>query len=265
MTAEVGAKLLAGVPDELRDALLKHHREIHNYYLTGKFEPSELNAAKFCEVMLRVLQFLTSDDGTYPPLSDGIKNVVQALRNFENMSSQHDTLRFHIPRVLNSVYNIRSKRAVAHVAGDIDPNHMDATYVLAACDWVMAELVRLRHNVPLEEAERVVEALTQRVFPLVWMVREDRLRVLDASMSYRDCTLLLLWTRYPQRVSDKDLGLWTEHSNYSVYKSQVLSRLHNERLIDYDGKSGEVVISPAGMNYVKGLLARHAREQVDGP
>lgn len=264
MTAEVGAELLAGVPDELRDALLKHHREIRNYYLAGKFEPSELNSAKFCEVMVRVLQFLTSDKGTFTPLSDGIKNVVQTLRNFENMSSQHDTLRFHIPRVLISVYNIRSKRAVAHVGGDVDPNHMDATYVLGACDWVMAELVRLRHNVPLEEAERAVEALTERVVPLVWIVREDKLRVLDASMSYRDCTLLLLWTRYPQRVSDKDLASWTEYSNYSVYKSQVLSTLHNERLIDYDGKSGEVAISPAGMNHVEGLLARHTGEQIDG-
>ena len=39
-----------------------------------------------------------------------------------------------------------NNRNVGHVGGDVDPNHMDATGVLAQCNWVMGELVRARRR-----------------------------------------------------------------------------------------------------------------------
>ena len=39
--------------------------------------------------------------------------------------------------------------------------------VVSVLDWVMAELVRLSHNVPADEAQRIVEELVTRQVPAI--------------------------------------------------------------------------------------------------
>ena len=71
-----------------------------------------------------------------------------------------ESFQLNVPDVLRSVYRIRNKRGVGHIAGDVEPNFMDSTYVVAAADWVMGELVRVLHSVTLEEATILVRTLT---------------------------------------------------------------------------------------------------------
>ena len=40
-----------------------------------------------------------------------------------------------------ALYEIRNDRGVGHTGGDVDPNHMDASMVLAGAKWLVAELV----------------------------------------------------------------------------------------------------------------------------
>ena len=81
--------------------------------------------------------------------------------------SQPDAIRLHIPRALRVIYDIRNNRDAAHLADGIDPNVQDATLVISVLDWVLAKFVRLHHNVPPEEAQRLVEDLVTRQAPIV--------------------------------------------------------------------------------------------------
>jgi len=65
------------------------------------------------------------------------------------------------------VYDIRNKRNAAHLADGIDPNFQDATLVVSVVDWILAELIRLNHSVPPDEAKKIVETIVARSAPIV--------------------------------------------------------------------------------------------------
>ena len=92
-----------------------------------------------------------------------------------------------------ALYEVRNNRGVGHVGGDVDPNHMDATLVVASAKWVVAELVRLFHAVDTKTATEIVEALITREVPAVWEVNGKR-RVLTGGLTMKQKALLLLYS-----------------------------------------------------------------------
>jgi len=57
-------------------------------------------------------------------------------------------------------------------------------------------------------------------------------------------------------VGADDLFKWTEHSNLSVYKRDVLRRLHSRRLIEYDESTEAIALSPLGIKEVEENILR---------
>lgn len=238
--------LLPDLPKELVDALMGEYHELKQNYFLGRHEPAELNAAKFCEIVLRVLEQETT--GAYTPLGTQIKNIPAKFRAFENVTAKSDSVRFHIPSIASAIYGIRNKRGVGHVGGDVNPNLADATVTMAGVDWILAELVRMHHNCTMEEAQSIVDELVQRKLFLVYSIREMK-RVLNPRLSYPNQTLLILASESPRAVQDRSLFDWVEHSNFSAYKKTVLESLHRQRLIEYS--NGTCTILPTGLAFVE--------------
>lgn len=151
--------------------------------------------------------------------------------------------------MLTALYEIRNNRNVGHLGGDVDPNYLDATAVLSMSSWVVAELVRVFHNVSTKEAQESVDALIERKLPVIWEVGSVR-RVLDSEMPARDQALLLLYQK-PSWVSEKDLTSWVEYSSLAMFRTRVLRPLHSARLIEHDNVSGTARISPKGAREVE--------------
>jgi len=237
-------KALSGLPAVLRSALVKAYGRIKSSYVEQKWETSSLNGGKLSEVAYRVLEWHTK--GSFTPLGQKIPNFEQACRNLANADKARfpESVRLTIPRVLIALYDIRNKRGVGHVGGDIDENRMDATVVTALSDWVIAEFVRLFHGISVDDAQKLVDALTTKALPVVWTVG-DRRRVLDPKLGFREQTLLILYYAFPDPLSDSDLVADVEYSNPSRYRSGVLKQLHKERLVEYS-KDGNVRLSPTG-------------------
>jgi hypothetical protein len=120
-------------------------------------------------------------------------------------------------------------------------------------DWCVCELVRVSHSIPLEEAQILCDAMAERRLPVIWDVL-GRKRVLNTSLSYRDQTLLLLYTELDIGVPTEDLYEWTEHSRQANYRRDVLSKLHSDRLIEWDRETEMAVISPTGIEDVESRL-----------
>ncbi len=243
------------IPDQLKERLEEYYHEIKRNFVQGKFEPSELNGGKFCEIVLRILEWHTDNTGSYTPLGTSIKNFGQSTRSFEGMSKFNDSIRFHIPQVLNALYPIRNKRGVAHAAGEIDPNYMDAIFVVSCTDWIMAELVRLFHNVSITEAQNIVTSLVTKRIPIIWQIG-DHYRVISPpgkKLSTRDKVLLLSYNAYPETVSASNLLTWTEYDlrNRTRFLRSILGGLHKEDLIHFNTSSDDVHLSPLGVTYVE--------------
>jgi hypothetical protein len=244
----INISLLATIPEALRKELLAAYSEIIVNYRERRWEPSELNGGKLCEVVYTILRGYI--DNSYPIRSMKPTNMLDACRALERASSAEipRSVRIQIPRMLIALYEIRNNRGVGHTGGDVNPNHMDATCVIEMSKWILSELIRIFHNVSTDKATAVVDILVERTLPLVWAV-DGKLRVLDTGLTMLQKTLTLLYHKF-QAVPESDLFRWVEHTNATVFRRDVLRRAHKAKLIEYNPVSHTVLISPKGSKLV---------------
>ena len=250
-TLIVPHQALAALPSGLRQDLLDEFAKIVKNYAEARWEPAELDGGKLAEAAYCVCRGYV--DGSYPAQASKPGNMVDACRALEKESAPR-SIKIQIPRMALALYEVRNNRGVGHVGGDIDPNHMDATCVLQMSKWIVAELIRALHGMPVDDAAELVEALVERETPLVWKVG-DKKRVLEPRMRMRDKTLLLLHAT-PGEVAEGGIRSWVESKNSTEYRRDVLERLHKEKLVEYDPAARTVVISPTGVAYVEENLIR---------
>jgi hypothetical protein len=255
------AKFLAPIPPGLRDPLLRSYQEIGSNFIEHRWEPSELNGGKFCEIVYTiVLGALSGSFAARPSKPKSMYADCQALeKNFPpNPARAGDrSLRILIPRMLPPLYEIRNNRGVGHAGGDVDPNFLDASAVYGMTSWILAELVRIFHNVSTEKAQVSVDALIERKHPLIWEI-EDIRRVLDPKMTKADQALLLMHQK-PAWVAEADLIKWVDYDK-SKLRTRVLLPLHKERLIEYDPSNERARISPLGAKQVEEEILKTRRK-----
>lgn len=242
------ASLLSAIPESLRNELIQALNEIERNFKESRWEPSELNGGKLCEVVYSILKGYV--DNNYPSSASKPRNMVDACKDLEQTPSTFPrSVRIQIPRMLTALYEIRNNRGVGHVGGDVNPNHMDAVCVSQMSKWIVAELIRVFHNVSTEEATDAVDALSDRELPLIWQVNGVS-RVLDNSLSMLDKTLVLLYSE-PSGINEAELVSYIEHSNPSVYRRDILRKAHKKRLLEYNATSKQAIISPIGIQRVE--------------
>ena len=244
------AQALGHLPEGLRNELFEEFQKIVQNYRKEHWEAAELDGGRFCEIAYTILAGHTDGDN-YPARASKPQQFKQACERLESKVGYPKSARLTIPRVLVALYDIRNQRGVGHVGGDVDANYMDATLVLHAAQWVMAEFVRMFHNTDVVTATAVTNALVDRTVPLIWRVGEVT-RILDPRMSLSDQTLLLLYAA-PKKLGERDLATNLEQARIGNYR-RVLDRLHGERLIEYDKIAGSVTISPTGIAEVEKRL-----------
>ena len=141
--------ILGALPPALRDPLVEEFNKILRNFRERRWEPAELNGGKLCEVVYSILSGHVA--GSFPSSPSKPPNMYDACKGLEQASGLR-SIRIQIPRMLIALYEIRNNRGVGHVGGDVDPNQQDSTLVVAMSQWIMAELVRVFHNVDVETA-----------------------------------------------------------------------------------------------------------------
>lgn len=240
--------LLAGIPSTLHEELMSCFKQIEKNFREGRWEPSELNGGKLCEVVYTILRGYI--DNNFPASASKPRNMVDACRALEQSPATFPrSIRIQIPRMITALYEIRNNRGVGHVGGDVNPNKMDAICVLQMSKWIITELIRVFHSITISEAEAIVDSISEREISIIWAVGNVK-RVLDTNLSMASKSLVLLYNS-PLGMSVEDLVKFTEHSNPSSYKSTILKKAHKERLLEYDKSQNLVTISPKGMKKVE--------------
>jgi hypothetical protein len=197
----------AGIPRELVSELLEAFAEAKRRFYRADLRPNAVEGGRFAEAAFRVLQWATTS--AYTPLSQTLPTVDRLLVTLEN-SVGNDSIRLHIPRTLRLIYDIRNKRDAAHLADGIDPNFQDANLVVRNMEWVLAELVRLYHNVSADEAERIIADLVSKEVPVIQLFEEFP-RILRPLKASEHCLALLYW-RGTSGVTHEELANWVRPS-----------------------------------------------------
>ena len=143
---------------------------------------------------------------------------------------------------------------VGHVGGDDNPNHIDATLVVSMANWIMAELVRVLHDLSIEDAQRLVESLAERRTPLIWQGKNVK-RVLDPRMSLPDRILLLAATTSDE-VETEELLRWCDYDNRSYFFT-LIRDLHSKRMLELADDEKSVEILPPGAKKVSKILEKY--------
>ena len=157
--------IAAGIPAELVKELLEAFAEAKRRFYRDDLRPFEIEGARFSEAVFRILEWATTQQ--YTPLGGNLPKVPTLMGKLEQATAAPESVRFHIPRTLRLIYDVRNKRDVAHLGDGIDPNQQDATMVVRNMEWVLAELVRLYHNVSATEAHGIIVDLVSKDVPLI--------------------------------------------------------------------------------------------------
>jgi len=245
------SQVLGCLPDSLREELLSAFNEIVINYRESRWEPSELNGGKLCEIVYSILK--GHIDNNFPMQSSKPSNMVDACKLLEKATSFPRSVKIHIPRMIIALYEVRNNRGVGHVGGEVDPNHMDASLVLYMSKWILAELIRIFHSVDTKTATEAVELLTDREIPVIWLINGKK-RILRHGLTMKDKTLILLYSE--PSASESDLFSWVEHTNGAIYRRDVLVKGHKAKLWEYDKINKILTISPIGSKYVEDKLLK---------
>lgn len=196
--------IAAGIPAELVKELLEAFAEAKRRFYRADLRPSEIEGARFSEAVFRILEWSTMQ--RYTPLGENLPKVPTLMGKLEQATAAIESVRFHIPRTLRLIYDVRNKRDVAHLGDGIDPNQQDATMVVRNMEWVLAELVRLYHNVSATEAHGIIVDLVSKEVPLI-QVFDGFPRVLK-QLRASDHVLALLYWRGAEGATFAELRSW---------------------------------------------------------
>jgi len=125
-----------------------------------------------------------------------------------------------------SVYTIRSKKDVVHVK-TIDPNFIDSSYCVSACDWMFSELVLLFFKAdPNEEASELINSMLKKKVPTIEEFEDGSVMVLRRDLSVSQEIMLTFYHFYPKRLTSsyvrnvsKQLPfMWTHYCKNSKIK-----------------------------------------------
>jgi hypothetical protein len=231
--ATVRAGLVGSLDAKLVDELLNAYVDAKLNFFAGGLRLSAVEGGRFCEAAFRLLQQAAGLPITALGKMLDTEKLIDHLAKLPS-ASHPEAIRIHVPRSLRVVYDVRNKRDAAHLADGIDPNVQDATLVVSVLDWVLAELVRLYHSVPPNEAQRLVESLVERKAPAVQSFG-DFLKVLNPNLKAGDRMLLLLYQRGPDGATFEQLDAWAKPSMRGNLR-RTLTQLEDERaLIHCDG------------------------------
>lgn len=250
---------LSSLPAPLRKRLIKNYSNLRKTTFQKHYDALGHQAGRLAEILIRVLQHLLT--GHFDPLTQELGNFKGLCESMERTpkSAGPDGLRIVMPRALLFLYALRNKRDSGHTGGEVDANEIDALTAIRVSDWCLCELIRIMRQIPIEEAQLLCDTIAERRLPAVWSIL-GRKRVLDSRLNYRDQTLMLLYSDFDTAVATEDLFEWTEHSNLTNFRRDVLSKLHRTRLVEWDRETEMVVLSPLGIREVEEKLVDRIRK-----
>ena len=242
------------MPEGFRQRLIGTYLEVKESHRQANSELVGLKAGKFCEVLIRLLQQEVT--GTYIQFSKKIPNMADECRKIISAQNNSitDSVKVVIPRALIFLYTMRNKRGIGHIGGDIDANNIDSATIARISDWILCELIRVFHKMPIEKAQDLIDSISARSLPIIWEVA-GRKRVLNNTLTAKQKVLLLLYSEPNTAVFTEDLCSWVEYAP-NMFKKRVLAGLHQERLIEYEKDSELVYLSPLGTKLVEDELLK---------
>lgn len=240
---------LGSYPVVLQAELYAQYGKLSKHALLQEWDNLEVDAGRFVEVVLRILEWYVS--GTFTPIDGRSKpDRSRTLNAARQHSALAPSLRQQIPMLCELVLDFRNNRNAAHL-GDIDPAKFDGVTVAQQCAWVMGELVRIEASIPSSDVQSVLDDLAERPASLIYEL-EGRPIVLSSKLNYEQVALVQLYSK-KGAVYQKDLFKWSGHSHSTRWRSTALAKLVKNKEV-FMKDDGLVYLLPPGVKSAEKII-----------
>jgi len=226
MYIEISTELKKQLPPDLVDKLLETFIKMKEDYYLGNYRSASFEAGRFSEIALRMIQYIL--EGTHTSLNLNLPKFHDEVVRLGNITGHSDTVRFHIPRTLEVIHDIRNKRDVGHPKAELDANYSDATLSLYSTSWILAELIRIFYTNDIDEAQKMVDNLMQIQIPIIQEFN-GFLKILDQKIHLKNKILLFSLYKKDQGITIENINEWTKQQHRRDYIAKVLNELETDK------------------------------------
>jgi hypothetical protein len=230
--------------------VVKEYTALKSFYHTEKWDKVIIHSAIMCEAVVGLIaENILKISIDYNKID--FNDIYKRLISTKKASPEDEILLLAVPQVAKSIYTIRNKKRVAHLKL-IDPDYIDASYCSVAADWILSQLLTVAVGQVDEKAvTKLIRSLVEREVPLIEEFEDGTVKVLT-SLSLADAILLVLYKRYPERITSHELvnTLRLEEKEKENI-SKVLYALDKRRGLIHRNKEGGATLTKKGIKYVE--------------
>jgi len=250
--------ILRYILDDYSGELIKNFIELRKWYKLSKYRETIFYGGRFAEAFIRGLakKYGLDHKGQLWKIKNMLKSSLKGKIN--------DFLREVYLEIAYNVYQLRSKKDVAHVVPGIDPSAFDAHFVYAACSAIFNELlsecIRLhKERIDIVAISKVLSSIIRKEIPFIEQINEGKILVYKGKTALEKVLFLLY---YLNEWAHRDIifkSLLHEKS-----KGAIIMALRNGI------KKGLMVKSDDGMKYkitlkgIKYIEERMIKELING-
>lgn len=239
-----------GVDKTIVKKLIEEYRTVKREHFRGDNEKVILHSAKFSDLILALIKNKVSGKVVNV---DNIRfsKLLQEIKNYPKLNAEDVILTLAIPRVAESVYTIRSKKDVVHVK-TIDPNFIDSSYCVSACDWMFSELVLLFFKADPNEASELINSMLKKKVPTIEEFEDGSVMVLRRDLSVSQEIMLTFYHFYPKRLTSSYVKKCVKATPF--YVDTLLLKLEDKRLVHKN--SFGYKLTKLGIKYVEDTILK---------
>jgi len=236
-----------GIDKTIVDKLIDEYRIVKREHLRGDHEKVILHSARVAELILALIK--SNVAGEVIDINDiHFNELLEEIRNYPKSSAEDVILTLAIPRVAVSIYTIRSKKDVVHIK-TIDPNFIDSSYCVAACDWILCELALLFLKAKPKEASELINSMLSKKIPTIEEFENGSIVILKEDLSVKQEIMLTLYHYHPNRMINSDINKCIKSTSNPSYVNKLLTQLDNQRLVHYTEEG--YTLTRLGIKYVE--------------
>lgn len=219
--------ITSGIDKTTVDKLIEEYRIVKREHLLGDHEKVILHSAKVADLILALIKNNVSGKAV-DVNAIRFDKLREEIRKYPKASAEDVILTLAIPRVAESVYTIRNKKNVAHVK-TVDPDFLDSSYCVSACDWMLSELVLLFSKTDPESASELINSILVKRVPTIEKFEDESIVILRKDLSVAQEIMLTLYHYYPKRLKNTDINKSVRSS--LPYINRLLANLEAQRRI----------------------------------
>jgi len=210
---------------------LESYGEIQQRFLVGDWAPAELNGGRLCEALSRCIYQMDTGRISHSKTVGEVRKYLLDENQLHNLLAKD---RFHIVKVVEVVYKLRSDRGAVHISRHYNANYMESMLVLYAAKWILAEFLRLAWIKDEETIAATIAQLVQLDHSLIHELDGIPL-VLARGISATEEVLLLLNHAPGNRLTPSQLQQQASNqkpSNVSTAINRLLDKKDIRRMAD---------------------------------